>query len=434
LDAPRAHYPQGEDLIATVADRRDTSEEPQAPAVSETKLSDVATITLGHAANDLYGSFIAPLLPVFISSMGLSKTEAGFLSMVKQLPSLAQPVMGHLADRLGLRGVLIFTPALTAATISLAGIAPSYSAVALLLLVGGASSAAFHAVAPAIAGELAGSQNIGRGMGLWILGGELGFTIGPLLIASVVERFGVKATPWLMLIGVLASVLLFFRVRQLPQSSARQREGLPWRDALTQLRPVMVPLIGMSITRALALSAISGYLPTLLTESGATLLLAGASLTVFQGAASVGVVIGGSLSDRLDRRPVMVASNALTPLLLAAFLVAGGTGQLLALVLMGFISVMYNPAALAVIQETATQNRALATSVYLALMFLIRSIATVAVGALADHAGMRTAFALSAGVFFLGVPLALLLPRTEGPTPRLPSDVQRPSDQSAKRS
>jgi FSR family fosmidomycin resistance protein-like MFS transporter len=383
----------------------------------EAKFSDVATITLGHAANDLYGSFLAPLLPVFINSMGLSKTQAGFLSVIRQLPALAQPIMGHLADRLGLRGVLVFTPALTAAMISLAGIAPNYSALALLLLAAGVSNAAFHAVAPAIAGELAGSQNIGRGMGLWILGGELGFTVGPLLIASVVERFGVQATPWLMLIGILASVMLFFRVRRLPQSSAQQTDSLPWRDALAQLRPVMVPLIGMSITRAFALSAINGYLPTLLSENGASLLFAGASLTLYQGAASVGVVIGGALSDRLDRRPVMLASNAVTPLLLAAFLAVDGTGQLLALILMGFVAVTYNPAALAVVQETATHNRALATSVYLALMFFIRSLATVTVGAIADQASLRTAFALSAGVFLLGVPLALLLPLTERRTP-----------------
>lgn len=248
-------------------------------------------------------------------------------------------------------------------------------------------------------------------MGLWVLGGELGFTLGPLLIAGVVERFGVQATPWLMVFGILASVLLLFRVRSLPHRSSQQTESLPWRDALVQLRPVMSPLVGLNVTRAFALSAINGYLPTLLSEGGASLLAAGASLTLYQGAASVGVVVGGSLSDRLDRRIVMMASNAIPPLLIAAFLVLGGVGQLLALILVGFLSVMCDPVALAVVQETTSQNRALATSLYLALMFVIRAVATVAVGAMADLAGLRSAFAVSAIIFLLGTPLVFLLPR-----------------------
>lgn len=377
---------------------------------AEARLSDLLTITLGHAANDLYQSFLSPLLPVFIVSMGLSKTQAGFLTLIRQLPSLAQPGMGHLADRLKLRGVLVIAPALTAAMVSLAGVAPSYSVLALFLLAGGISSAAFHAVAPAIAGELAGSRNIGRGMGLWVFGGELGFSLGPLLIAGVVDRFGLHATPWLMLFGMLASVMLFFRVRRLPPGPARQTQGLPWRDALAQLRPVLLPLFGLAVTRTFAISAIVGYLPTLLSESGASLLIAGASLTLYQGAASIGVVVGGSLSDRLDRRLVMLVSLVATPLLLAAFLVLDGVAQLLTLALMGFVVVMYDPVALAVVQETATHNRSLAISLYLALMFSVQSIATVLVGAIADRAGLRSAFAISAAIFLLGTPFLFLLP------------------------
>ncbi len=405
-----ARQVEGEDTIATADGQPDTSNEPQPAVAAQATLSDLLTITLGHAANDLYQSFLAPLLPIFIASMGLSKTQAGFLTLIRQLPSLLQPAMGHFADRLKLRGVLVIAPAVTAAMVSLAAVAPRYSVLALFLLAGGISSAAFHSVAPAIAGELAGSRNIGRGMGLWILGGELGFSLGPLLIAGVVERFGIQATPWLMLFGILASVMLFFRVQRLPASPAQQTEGLPWRDALAQLRPVLGPLLGLAVTRTFAISAIVGYLPTLLRETGASLLFAGASLTLYQGAASVGVVVGGSLSDRVDRRLVMLGSIVATPLLLLAFLVLEGVGQLLALVLTGFVAVTYDPVALALIQETATRNRALATSSYLALIFLIQSIATVAVGAMADQAGLRCAFAASAVIYLLGVPLLFALP------------------------
>lgn len=368
------------------------------------------TITLGHAANDIYQSFLSPLLPLFIANFGLSKTQAGLLSLIKQTPSLLQPAIGHLADRFNLRSVVILAPTVSAVVMSLLGLAPSYAALALLLVMGSISSVAFHAVAPAIAGELAGSKNMGRGMGLWILGGQLGFTLGPLLIVSLVDRLGLKATPWLMVIGMLGSLLLLFRFRDIPHRPVQSAQSLAWRQALSQMRHMLLLLLGLVVARSVALSAVNSYLPTFLSERGTRFWLAGASLTVYQAAASGGVVIGGALSDRLGRRVVMVVSTLLTPLLLLAFLRLNGVAQLLTLAAMGFVVATFDPVAMAVVQENAGQNRALASSVYLSLMFLIRSVATVAVGVVADWFGLYQAFAASAVIFLLGTPLLFLLP------------------------
>jgi FSR family fosmidomycin resistance protein-like MFS transporter len=378
--------------------------------VQNSKLGSVLTITLGHAANDIYSSFLPPLLPLFIANLALSKTQAGLLTLIKQSPSLVQPAIGHLADRFNLRILIVLAPAVTAVTMSLLGIAPSYAVLALLLVIGGASSVAFHAVAPAMAGELAGSNNMGRDMGLWILGGELGFTVGPLLVVSVVDRFGLQTTPWLMVIGMLGSLLLFFRVRDIPHKPVQSAQSLPWRQALRQMRHILLPLLGVVVTRAFALSALNSYLPTFLSETGASFWLAGASLTVYQAAGSGGVLVGGALSDRLGRRVVMLGSTLLTPLLLLVFLKLNGASQLLALVASGFVVASFDPVALALVQESSTQNRALASSVYLSLMFLIRSVATVAVGVLADQSGLYWAFAASAVIVLLGTPLLFLLP------------------------
>ncbi len=373
-------------------------------------LGSVFTITMGHAANDLYVSFLPPLLPLFIANLGLSHTRAGLLSLLRQTPSLMQPAIGHLADRFDLRRLVILAPTVTALMTSLLGLAQSYTVLALLLVMAGVSSVAFHAITPAIAGELSGTGHMGRGMGLWVFGGELGFTLGPLLIVSVVDRFGLKATPWLVFIGVLGSLVLRSQLRAIPYHSARSGQSLPWRQALSQVRQVLVPLLGLAGTRSLAMSALASYLPTYLSEAGTSFWLAGASLTVYQAAASMGVLVGGSLSDHLGRRVVMLASMLLTPLLLVAFLALDGVAQYLTLFAIGFVVVAYDPAAMAVIQERAVQNRALASSAYLSLSFLIRSLAVVVVGALGDWVGLRWAYAIGAALFLLGTPLLWLLP------------------------
>jgi len=373
-------------------------------------LGSMLTITVGHAANDIYMSFLAPLLPLFIANLGLSHTRAGMLSLLKQTPSLLQPAIGHLADRFNLRRLVVLAPTVTALAISLLGLAPNYTALALLLVLAGFSSVGFHSVAPLIAGELSGTRNIGRGMGLWIFGGELGFTLGPLLIVSVVDRFGLRATPGLVVVGMLGSLVLFLRLKDIPRTNTRSADGLPLRQALAEIWPVLIPLLGLSASRSLAMSALSSYLPTFLTEAGAPFWLAGASLTVYQGAASVGVLVGGALSDRLGRRVIMLGSMTLTPLFLCAFLRLRGQAQLLTLAALGIVMVTYDPAALAIVQESAVRNRGFASSVYLALSFLIRAIAVVVVGILADWQGLPSAYAISTALFLVGTPLLWLLP------------------------
>jgi FSR family fosmidomycin resistance protein-like MFS transporter len=363
---------------------------------------------VGHGANDLYMSFLPALLPLFITSLGLSHTRAGLLSLLRQTPSLLQPAIGHLADRFDLRRVVILAPTVTALMTSLLGLAPSYTTLALLLVLAGFSSVAFHAITPAIAGELSGTGNMGRGMGLWIFGGEFGFTLGPLLIVSIVDRFGLRATPWLVFIGVLGSLVLR---SQLSTVHYRTAQSLPWRQALSQVKQVLVPLLGLAGARSLAMSALASYLPTYLSETGTGFWLAGVSLTVYQAAASIGVLVGGSLSDYLGRRLVMLASMLLTPLLLLAFLAVDGVAQYLTLFAIGFVIVAYDPAAMAIIQERSIQNRALASSAYLSLSFLIRSFAVVVVGALGDWVGLRWAYVIGASIFLLGTPLLWLLPR-----------------------
>ena len=73
----------------------------------------VATIAAGHVVHDTYTSFLPPLLPRFIADLSLSRTEAGVLTVFMQVPSLLQPFIGHLADRLSLRYLVILAPAAT---------------------------------------------------------------------------------------------------------------------------------------------------------------------------------------------------------------------------------------------------------------------------------------------------------------------------------
>ncbi|MCW8985024.1 MAG: MFS transporter, partial [Thermoanaerobaculales bacterium] len=279
------------------------------------RTSKVATIAAAHAAHDTYSAFLPPLLPVFIEKLSLAKAEAGLLTVFLQGPSLLQPVIGHLGDRFDLRVIVVLTPALTAACMSLLGVASSYALIALLLVTAGGSAAVLHSLAPVIAGRLS-RRRLGYGMGFWMVGGELGRTLGPILLVSAIAVLGLEGLPWLMVGGVGASALLYFGVRGTSQVRSDQAEASNFSQAMCSMRNLLFPLSGVVIFRSFTMAAFATYLPVFLREEGASLWFAGASLSVLEAGGVIGALVGGSASDVLGRRRVLAVSFLLTPILM----------------------------------------------------------------------------------------------------------------------
>lgn len=369
----------------------------------------VLSVTLAHWMNDTYTSFLAPLLPALIAKFALSKTQAGLLAFMQSSPSLLQPVIGHLADRLTLRYFVILAPAMTATMMSLLGVAPRYLVLALLVMLAGLSSASLHAVAPAMAGRLSGLK-LGRGMGVWMVGGILGYTLGPIIVVSAVNLLTLEGTPWLMIGGWLASLVLYLLLKDVPGRPPADGETNSWREGLLALRPILPPVVGITVARGLMVAAAITFLPTFLTEEGASLLLAGASVSIVNGAGIVGSVLGGSLSDRLGRRLIVLISTATPPLLMFVFLGVSGWARLPVLLLLGAALPGTQVVLMAVVQENCPDNRALATGVYHSVAFITEAGAAVAVGALGDLFGLRPAFSISAVIMLLGLFFVLRLP------------------------
>jgi FSR family fosmidomycin resistance protein-like MFS transporter len=369
----------------------------------------VATIAASHAVHDTYTAFLPSLLPVFIANLSLSTTGAGLLQVFIQWPSLLQPLIGHLSDRVSLRYLVILAPAVTGIMMSLLGIAPSYAVLAMLLIVAGLSSASIHAVAPVMAGRLSG-RSLGRGMGFWMVGGELGRTLGPIVIVTAIRLLTLEGTPWLMIGGLLASIMLYLRLRDVPGRPLEPDQGVPWREALGGTRSIVIPLVGITVVRAFVVAALATYLPTFLTREGVNLWLAGAALSVFQIGGVIGALVAGSVSDRLGRGRVLLVSMVSTSLLMFVFMSITGWFQFPVLLALGFTSLSAVPVLMALVQESFPENRALANGVFMAVTFVIQSGAVVIMGVVGDLFGLRLAYTASAVILLAGVPLVLLLP------------------------
>jgi FSR family fosmidomycin resistance protein-like MFS transporter len=302
----------------------------------------------------------------------------------------------------------------TATMMSLLGIAPSYAVLALFLTVVGLSSAAFHAVGPVIAGRLSG-RILGVGMSLWMVGGESGRFLGPIIIVLAVNFLTLEGTPWLMIGGLLASLLLYVLLKDVPGRPPEASQDISFRQGLRVMRPLLPPLAGIITVRVFILASLTTYLPIFLTEEGASLMFAGISLSVLEGAGVVGALLGGSLSDWLGRRLILFISMLTTSLFMFVFLVVNGWVRFPILLVLGFTALSVAPVLMALVQESCPDNRALANGIYMSLAFVIRSGAVVVLGVVGDLLGLRLAFTVSAVIALLGLPLVFLLPERRSP-------------------
>lgn len=366
-----------------------------------------------HFIHDIYTSFLAPILPLIIKKLGLSLTEAGSLTVFMQLPSLFNPFLGTIADRKHLkRHFLIVSPALTATFMCLIGIVPSFGLLCATLFAAGISVAALHVSAPVMAARMSG-KSIGRGMSLFMVGGELSRTAGPLVAVWAVSSLGLTGMWQLMFVGWAASAVLWWRLRQ-TQEKAPVKTTASFSVMLKEMKIIIAGVFGILVARSFMASAITTYLPTFLFGEGHSLWFAGVSLTVYEAAGVAGVFVSGTLSDTLGRRKVLLAATVFSPAMMFAMIFAQGPLLFIILLLLGFSTIATGPVLMAVMMENAGPNRAAANGTYMAISFTVRASVILVIGAVSDMYGMRPAFLMCACVACAGIPFIALLPKFGG--------------------
>jgi len=377
------------------------------------KFGSVSGIAFVHFIHDIYTSLLAPVLPLIIQKLSLSMTLAGSLSIFMQLPSIFNPLLGSFADKRGwTRLLMVLSPGVTAILMCLIGLAPSYAALVLILFVAGISTAALHISAPVMAAQLAGNR-VGRGMGFFMLGGELARTAGPVVAVWAVSSFGLEGMWQLIPPGVLASLLLWWRLKPEVDGQAKSGNGGDFRLMFKKMRRIIFGIFGILMARAFMASAIATFLPTFLYGEGHSLWFAGISLSVYEFAGAFGVIASGSISDLVGRRRVLLGAMTISPVMMVLLLLCDNAFIIPILLGLGVTTLATGPVLMAVMMENAGEHKTTANGLYMAISFAMRSLILLLIGALADTYGMRTAFSVCAGMALLGLPFLVFLPKSE---------------------
>jgi len=167
------------------------------------------TIGLCHLLNDIIGGLVPALYPLFKKSYSLTFSQIGLITLTYQIASsLLQPLVGLYTDRRPRPFSLMAGMTVTLGGLIWLSRASSFHALVLSATAVGAGSAVFHPEASRVARLASGGQH-GLAQSIFQVGGNFGFSLGPLLAAFIVIGRGQRSIAWFSLDALVAMVLLF---------------------------------------------------------------------------------------------------------------------------------------------------------------------------------------------------------------------------------
>ena len=377
------------------------------------------SLTLGHFSIDLLSGAMPIAVGLYLKeALGLSLAQVGLLLGLYSLSSsLTQPIFGYLSDRYGGRwfavGGLLWMSVLQ----GLIGFMPNFASALTLATLAGFGSAAFHPQGASGANIAAGSRKT-AGVAMFMLGGNFGFAIGPILAAVALGWMGVHGTALLGLIGLLIVPLLYILTGQATATASADKKPANWKIELNPAfsTTAVVALILVMSLRAFSQQSFSSFLPQFFfevakfTKAEASLL---SSLMLFT--LAFGTLTGGMLSDRIGGAKIMSISMLISAPLMAAMFLLGDWRAFLIAPILGFFSGAAWPPMLVMAQSLFYKNAGVGSGVALGFVFAMGGLGLQVTGWLAEpqHLGLTNAMLILAFVPLVTAALVAFLPSDE---------------------
>ncbi len=379
------------------------------------KTSKVILVSFGHFMHDVYSSFIAPFLPVLIKTFSLNYSQAAMLNVAFRAPSLINPFLGMIADRVNLKFFVIFGPLITAICMCFLAESPSYFWLVLLLLFCGTNVLLFHIPAPVMVKHLS-DKMIGRGMSIYMLGGEGARFVGPILFVWAVSTLGLHRLYYLLLPVIFATFYLYWKLKDedIKREMKHKTKRLKAHHSLRKHLSLIVGICGIYTTAGILKSSVTIFLPTYYTSLGNSLVVGGSALAIVQFFGALGVLCSGTLSDKLSKRKLLVATAISASVFLLGLNLSAYSTTLTVVCLVGLgLSIFANgPILLAVINSADKDNPAFINAVFMALNLGINSLMAFAAGKLFDLYGFHNTFYIASAINLLCLPFIILIKDT----------------------
>jgi FSR family fosmidomycin resistance protein-like MFS transporter len=367
------------------------------------------TACLGHLSVDLLTGMVPLILLLQKDALALSYTQEGLTSMAVSLSSsVTQPFFGWLGDHWGQGRLTMIGATVVGLAIAAMLAADRFALLLLFALITGLGSGVFHPQGAALAAQTS-IERRGSAVSVFMFAGNLGFSFGPLLATSALAISGAFLPALIALLGLIIAALVSWIARSADHSVAGSTRTVAPPTPPASLSLVLTVTLVVFL-RSWIQTSISTYVPQAFKEQGASTVEAGNVLFSILLPLAVGGLIGGTLSDRIGRRRVLIASTALIGPSLWGFLHTGGIAPFFIGPLLGLALGASIPVTIVMTQELAPRGLGLMSGIAMGLNFVAGAIGVWATGIVADQIGLLPALSVNAFVPVAAAVLALLLP------------------------
>ena len=386
----------------------------------------IVLVGMGHGATHwLLGTFYI-LLPFIARQLELSYTEAGLLVSAVHMSSFGTNLFSGLVVDVTGRRVPILVASLSIGALAMGGFSTAHGVWGLLPLVVliGCTNNLWH---PAAISYLSRRFPETRGYALSIhaLGANGGDALAPLAIGAALLWLSWPQAAMAACVPTLAVALILFIA--LPRSTAQRQDGRGgvsssegmslaayWRGltALVRDRSVL-SLCLVAALRTMTQAGLLAFLPLYLSNDlGAGPLYLGAALAAMQASGVVAAPIAGAWSDRIGRRPIVLAGLSASTVVVASLVLIGNTEVFVAgISVLGFVLFAVRPVIHSWMMDLTPPNLGgSATSLMFGSQAILATTAPIVGGMIADTWGLVSVFYFLAGGLLTANLALVLLP------------------------
>lgn len=375
----------------------------------------LGAISFSHLLNDMMQSLIVAIYPLLKGDFGLSFAQVGLITLTYQLAaSLLQPLVGHITDRRPMPYSLPVGMGFTCCGLLLLSVAPNFTVLLVAAALVGTGSSVFHPESSRVA-RMAAGQRPGLAQSVFMVGGNFGSSLGPLLAAWIVVPHGRGSVAWFSLAALLAFAVLlqvgrWYSRHYATRGKAHLSRRLTHTPSAGSVRVALLVLGALIFSKYFYLASITSYYTFYLIHTfGVSVQNAEIHLFLFMLAVACGVIAGGPIGDRIGRKWVIwISILGVAPFTLALpYVNLLWTGVLSAVI--GFVLASAFPAIIVYAQDLVPARIGMISGLFYGLAFGMGGIGAAVLGYLADLHGIDYIYHLCAYLPLLGV-LAVFLP------------------------
>ena len=320
-------------------------------------------LSLGHLCSDINQSILSAVLPFLIATYHYDYTTAAMLVTVSNVfGAFVQPFIGMLSDKKNRLLYMTLSVSLASGGMAVTGFISNSFGLCIVVIISGIGVAMFHPQAAKLFNSVSSKNAKGKGISIFSFGGKVGFTLGPVYTAFLMNLFGMKGTILFLIPGIVFGIVCSFFNKDFENLDVLAANvnlaGIENLDVLEVEKKEevkseqkddwsgFIKLCGVVFSRSILSNGISTFLAFyFIQQFSKSNSFASMLLSVFYGIGSIAILLGGGIADCFGHRKMVRLSFCI--FLPAIFIFTNTSHFVIALIMLIFMtcgeSLSYSP-------------------------------------------------------------------------------------------